>query len=95
MGAGNSGRCNDLIMSWRGSRGVKRVDVQEGVFDLSRCCGKEGRRKVGALNGFNGIYEWITKLGRLFPPRVCTWLAARGCTEGGHALGQRTAQTLL
>lgn len=51
--------------------------------------------KVGALNGFNGIYEWITKLGRLFPPRVCTWLAARGCTEGGHALGQRTAQTLL
>lgn len=38
---------------------------------------RAGRRKVGGaiLNGFNGIYEWITKLGRLFRPcaRVNPW----------------------
>lgn len=66
--------CNDLIMSWRGSRGVKRVGTTRGegrgVLNppvVEGCVG--GKRKVGrgVLNGFNGIYEWITKLGRLFP----------------------------
>lgn len=49
-------------MSVRQGGGERRVEpppVVEG------CVG--GKRKVGVLNGFNGIYEWITKLGRLFP----------------------------
>ena len=44
--------------------------------------GKKGGRSAtrsSALNGFNGIYEWITKLGQLFPPCVCVSEAAGRC----------------